>query len=105
MADLRNELVHDVVIPLLVALDAPAVVAALVGPGLAVDGVDGEDHDLAGVDPRAEHVVHVEALKVHEAAGLAGDEQHGLAMVAIDLHLHVAAQAGGVLLVVADFHR
>ena len=102
--NLRHELVHDVMEPGLVALDAPAVVAALVGPGLAVDGVDGEDHDLARVDPRTEDVVHVEAFKIHEAAGLAGDEQHRLAAMAVDLHFHVAAQAVGIVLEIADFH-
>ena len=105
MLNLRHQLIHDVVEPLLVALNAPALVAALVRPGLAVNGVAGEDHDLARVDPRAEDVVHVEVLKVEKAPRLAGNEQDGLAAVSVDLELHVPVETAAVLLEIAGFHR
>ena len=96
--DLGHSLLHDVAQPLLIAADAPIGVTLRVGPCLLVHGVDGEDHDLPGLDPRGKGIVHVEVLKIEEAAILTGDVQHRAACVAVDLALHVAAQRRTVIL-------
>ena len=69
-------------------LNAPAVVRADGGPGLVVDGVDGEDHALSGLNPGRPVVHHVEGFKIPESSRLTGDEQHRLAAAAVDLELH-----------------
>ena len=91
-------------VPALVLLDAAARVAALVRPRLAVDGVAGEDHDLSLVDPRGEDVIHVEVFKIEESAGLARDEQDGLARMAVDLEFHIPCEVPRILFKIADFH-
>ena len=105
MLDGGNQLGGDVAHPLLVVLDAPAVVSALSGPCFVVDGVAGEYHHLAGLDPGSPGLVHMEALEVPEAACLAGDEQNGLAAVAIDLEFHLAVQVSAPMLFVPNFHE
>ena len=99
-----NHLAGDVVEPILVVLDAPAAVASGGSPGLVVDGIDAVDDALALVDPLGPVVGHLEALKVPETAGLAGDEHNRLARMAVDLILHIPAQVGAVMLAVLDFH-
>ena len=105
VADLGHGFLHDVADPLLIAADAPVGVAVRVGPGLLVDGVDGEDHHLTGLDPRGQRIGHVEVLEVKKPAILAGDVEHRPAGVAIDLALHLAAERGAVILKILHFHR
>ena len=104
MADIGHQLVDHIVVPSLMLLNAPARIAAAVGIGLAVDDVDGEDHDLPAFDPLGPGIDHVEVFKVVEPARLAGDEHHGLAAVAVDLEFHIAAETAAVVLKIADFH-
>ena len=102
--DLGHNFLHDVADPLLIAADPPVGVAVGVGPGLLIDGVDGDDHDLPGFDPRSQRTGHVEVLKVEETAILTGDKEHRAACVAVDLALHLPAQCGAVILEVLCFH-
>ena len=103
-ADEGDGLAGDEVHPLLMAADAPVGIAALVGPGFAVNGVDGKDHHATGVDPGGPGVGHVEVFKVIEAAVLTGDEQHRPPRMAVALDLHVAPQRGAVLPVILRLH-
>ena len=103
-ADEGDGLAGDEVHPLLMAADAPVGIAALVGPGFAVNGVDGKDHHATGVDPGGPGVGHVEIFKVIEAAVLTGDEQHRPPRVAVALDLHVAPQRRAVLPVILRLH-
>lgn len=105
LLDLGHGLLHDVADPLLVAADAPVGVAAGVRPRFLVDGVDGNDHHLTGLDPRGQRIGHVEILKVEEAAVLTGDVKHRAARMAVDLALHLAAESGAVILKILHFHR
>ena len=102
--DLGHNFLHDIADPLLIAADPPVGVAVGVGPGLLIDGVDGDDHDLPGFDPRSQRTGHVEVLKVEETAILTGDKEHGAACVAVDLAFHLPAQCGAVILEVLCFH-
>ena len=104
MANLRHHLIDDVVEPALVLFDALARVAAVIRPRFVVDGIDGEHHDFARVDIRAEHVVHVEIFEIIETPCLTGDEQHRLAAMAVDLELHFAVQVVGIAFVITNFH-
>ena len=63
-----NHLIDNVVVPVLVILNAPAVVRAHSGPGFIVDGIHSEDHALAFFDPACPMVDHLEAFKVPETA-------------------------------------
>ena len=100
-----NQLGGDIVKPLLVVLDAPALVSTQSSPCFVVDGVAGEDHNLAGLNPGSLGLVHVEAFKVNIAASLAGDKQNGLAAAAVDLKLHFTIQVTAPMLFITYFHN
>ena len=102
--DLGHSLLHDIAQPLLIAANAPIGVTLRVGPGLLVHGINGDHHDLTGIDPRGKGVGHVEVLKIEEAAILTGDVQHRAACVAVNFALHVAAQRRAVVLKILHFH-
>lgn len=104
VANLRHHLIDDVVEPALMLFDALARVAAVIRPRFVVDGIDGEHHDFARVDIRAEHVVHVEIFEIIETPCLTGNEQHRLAAMAVDLELHFAVQVVGIAFVITNFH-
>ena len=89
VADGGYHFIDHIVVPALVVLDAPAVVRTLSGPGFVVDGVDGEDHAPAGLNPGCPVVDHVEGLKIPEPPRLTGNEQDGLTAAAVDLEFHV----------------
>ena len=99
-----DQLAGDEGHPLLMAADAPVGVAALVGPGFGVEGVDGKDHRASAFDPGSPGVGHVKVFKIIKAPVLAGDEKNRPASVAVALDLHVAPQGGAVLLVVGRLH-
>ena len=104
MADLRHHFIDDVVEPALVLLDAGARIAAVIRPRLVIDGIDGEHHDFARVNVRAEYVVHMEILEIVETPRLAGNEQHRFAAVAVDLELHFSVQVVGIAFKITNFH-
>ena len=101
VADLRHHFIDDVVEPALVLLDAGARIAAGIRPRLIIDG---EHHDFACVNVRAEYVVHMEILEIVETPRLAGNEQHRLAAVAVDLELHFSVQVVGIAFKITNFH-
>ena len=104
IAQLGHCLIHDVAQPLLIPADAPVGIAVGVRPCLLVQRVDGQDHDLARLDPRRESVCHVEVLEIEEAAILTGDVQHGPTPVPVDLALHLPAQRRAVFLEILHLH-
>ena len=71
---------------------------------IIIDGIDGEHHDFARVNVRAEYVVHMEILEIVETPRLAGNEQHRLAAVAVDLELHFSVQVVGIAFKITNFH-
>ncbi|MFR5796297.1 MAG: hypothetical protein ACLUI3_12630 [Christensenellales bacterium] len=77
MANLQHHLIDDVVEPALV-LSRCGAGAAVIRPRFVVDGIDGEHHDFARVDVRAEHVVHVEIFEIIETPCLTGMNSTGL---------------------------
>ena len=105
VVDGGHQLQGDVAEPVFVVFDTAALVTVQVSPGFVVDGVTGNDHYLTGFDPGSPGLVHVEALKVPEPAGLAGDEQNGAAGMAVDLKFHLAVQMAAPVLFVANFHK
>ena len=104
LADAGQQLLHDVVVPGLVAADPGVRVAVHQRNGLGVDGVHGEQLELAALQIVSQGVQHAEALPVIEAAVLAGKDQNRLSAVAVDLKFHIPAQAGTVFLVIFRVH-
>ena len=104
VADGGDHLFDHIVVPALVVFNAPAVIGTLGCPGFVIDGIDGVDHTAARVDPLCPVVSHFEILEIHKAAGLAGNEQHRLAAVAINLKLHLPAQVAAIMLVILNLH-
>ena len=102
--DIRHQFVHHVVIPLFVILNAPAVVRSYGCPAFIVDGVNGEDHALAGLDPWRPVVHHFEGLKIPEPPCLTGNKDHRLAAAAVDFEFHIPVQPAAPMFFVANFH-
>ena len=104
MVDGGNQFIADVVDPLLVVFNTPAVVGTQSSPGFVVDRVTGKDHNLTGFNPGCPGLVHIETFKIPEAACLAGDEHDRAACVAVDLEFHLPVQMAAPMLFVANFH-
>lgn len=103
-ADERHDLARDIVDPAFVLPDAAIRVAVPVAPGLDVDRVDRKDEDFPAVDPFGQGVRHAEVLEIVEPAVLAGNEQHRLARMSVDLHGHLAAEIVAVKIIIVHFH-
>ena len=76
-----------------------------VGPGLPVQAVDREDLDLARFDKVSQYPDHAKILELMKTAALRREDQHRLAIIAIDLHFHVMPEDGAEPFVIFGLHR
>ena len=99
-----QELLADVLDPLLVPHDAGVLVTVGGAPGLLVYAGNAEQLQLAVFDLVSYGIHHAAALEVKELTVLAGEDDEGQAGVAVNLELHVTLQIVRIFLVVLGMH-
>ena len=104
IADEGEDLLHQVLLVLQVAGNAPSRRDGAVVPALGVDRVDTEELQVAVLELVVDDVDHAAVFKLKEAAAGAWKNEDGKACVSEDEQLHVAPEGGGRPFVVFAFH-
>ena len=105
LAEEGEDLLHQVLLVLHVAGDAPAGRDGAVVPALGVDRVDTEELQAAVFELVVDGVDHAAVFELEEAAAGGGKDEGGEACVPEDEQFHVAPEGGGRPFVVFAFHR
>ena len=95
LADEGQDLLHDVLLVLDVAGDAPAGADVAVVPALGVDGIDAEELEVSVVELVLDGVNHATVFELEEAAAGGGKDDRGNAGVAEGEEFHLAAERRG----------
>ena len=101
----RKNFLHEVLLVLHVAGDAPAWWNGTVVPALGVDRVDADQLKVAVLEFVVDGVDHAAIFELEEAAAGGGKDKCRRATVAEDEQLHVAPESGRRPFVVFAFHR
>ena len=104
LTDKGRDFLGDVTVIVFVAAGAVGGVGFPVGPGLAVDSVDGENLDFSVFDEPRDCVNHAVVFIVVKTFGLGRKDQHGFAVPAINFEFHFVAEIGAVPAVVFASH-
>ncbi len=105
LAHERNDFLHDVAVIVLVTACTVGGMRAKVRPGLAVKAVHSKQFDLSRFDKPRQPIRHSPVFEVVEASLLRWKDQHGLAVKAVDLELHVMPENRAEPFVIFDLHK
>jgi hypothetical protein len=104
LADEGNYFLHEVLLELHVAGDAPAGWDVAVVPAFGVHGVDTEELHVALLDLPGDGVDHAAIFELEETALRGGEDERGDTAVSEDEELHLSAERGRKPFVILAFH-